>query len=295
MFVVTAESQYLQVLARRMVAAVLDRIPIEAAVLAGSAGRGNADRFSDLDILFYVDAIPTDEALGAIRGAVDGVDPVRREEPSEDFLAEEFRLSGVRTELAFFTVQPIERQLDRLLDELEDVVSPWQKLLSGIDEAMPLYGDALVARWKARLRPFPEPFRRAMIEGHWNFFALWYYGEAMAARDSELWRLDVLLDGAFNLLGALAGLNRLYFARFELKRTRELTARMPIAPPDIADRIEALFTTPPAEAATSYGALIEEARELIHRELPDLNLELPRPLACRQTQWPMPAPPQTRT
>ena len=134
-----------------------------------------------------------------------------------------------------------------------------------------------------------------MVEGHWNFSALWYHAEAMAARDSELWRRDVLLDGAFNLLGALAGLNRLYFARFELKRTRELTARMPVAPPDVADRIEALFTQSPVEAATAFGALIEETRQLIHRELPDLDLGLPQPLTSRQTRWPMPARPQARS
>jgi hypothetical protein len=52
-----------------------------------------------------------------------------------------------------------------------------------------------------------------MVERHWNFFPLWYYGDAMAARDTELWRLDMLLDAAFNLLAVLAGLNRLYFAR----------------------------------------------------------------------------------
>lgn len=220
----TSESAYLQVLARRVVAAAVERIPIRAALLAGSAGRGNADCFSDLDLLFYVDTVPASETLTEIRSAVGGVNPLRRYEPTAYANGEEFQLCGVRTEVVFLTVEHVERRLDELLEQLQDVASSRQKLLAGIAEGLPLYGEERIARWRARLEPFPEPFRRAMIERHWDFFPLWYHAEAMAARDTELWRLDVLLDGAFNLLGVLAGLNRIYFARFELK-TNERSRR----------------------------------------------------------------------
>lgn len=287
----TAESAYLQGLARRVVAATVERTTIRAALLAGSAGRGNADRFSDLDLLFYVDVVPTNDTLTEIRTAIGGVNPLRRYQPTEYANGEEFQLRGVRTEVVFLTVEHVERQLDQLLDQLEDVASRRQKLLAGIAEALPLYGDELVARWRARLHPFPETFRRAMIERHWEFFPLWYHGEAMAARDSELWRLDVLLEGAFNLLGVLAGLNRIYFARFELKRTRELVAKMELAPPALGDRIESLFLLSPNEAASAFGRLIEETRQLVQNELPDLDLKLPQPLDHRQRPWSMPAVP----
>ncbi len=284
----TPESGYLRSLARAVMTAVDERVSVQAAVLTGSAARGNADRFSDLDLLVYVTTIPASELLEEVMIAAGGVKPVRRDAPTDHFSALEFTVNGVRTELTFFTVTSVEDLLDRLLGDLEDVNSALGKVLLGIDEALPLHGEALIARWKARLRPFPEPFRRAMITAHWEFFPLWYHQDAIAARESELWRLEVLLDGAFNLLGVLAGLNRLYYARFELKRTRTLTDRMQLAPPALADRIEALFTIPPGEAAIAFGALIEETRALIHRELPDLALELPKPLSSRQRPWTMP-------
>lgn len=284
----TAESRYLRALARRVVDAAVERVAIRAVLLAGSAGRGNADRFSDLDLLFYVDTVPTSETVTEIRTAVGGVDPLRRYEPTDYANGEEFRLCGVRTEVVFLTVEHVEGQLDELLDQLQDVASSRQKLLAGIAEGLPLHGEELIARWRARLQPFPEPFRRAMIERHWDFFPLWYHAEAMVARDSELWRLDVLLDGAFNLLGVLAGLNRIYFARFELKRTRELVAGMELAPAALADRIDDLFHLPPTEAASAFGTLIEETRRLVQHELPDLDLKLPQPLDSQQTQWPIP-------
>jgi hypothetical protein len=109
--------------------------------------------------------------------------------------------------------------------------------------------------------------------------------EAMAARDSELWRLDMLLDGVFNLRGVLSGLNRIYFARFEFKRTRELVGKMQLAPPALADRVEALFRLSSSEAADAFGTLIDETQKLVASELPDMKLELPQPLASRQVPW----------
>lgn len=284
----TSESQYLQALARRVVDAAVERTAVRAALLAGSAGRGNADRFSDLDLLFYVDSVPTSETVTEIRAAVRGINPLRRYEPTDYANGEEFQLCGVRTEVVFLTVEHVEQRLDELLDQLRDVASSRQKLLAGIAEGLPLHGEELIARWRARLQPFPEPFRREMIERHWDFFPLWYHAEAMAARDSELWRLDVLLEGAFNLLGVLAGLNRIYFARFELKRTRDLVAKMELAPPALADRIENLFHLSPTEAASAFGTLIEETRQLVQQELPDLDLKLSQPLDSQQQRWPIP-------
>ena len=81
---------------------------------------------------------------------------------------------------------PGEWYLDQLLDRLEEIDSPLQKVAVGVLEGLPLHGEKLIERWQSRLRAYPEPLRRAMIERHWDFFARWYYGEAMAVRDTEL-------------------------------------------------------------------------------------------------------------
>jgi hypothetical protein len=157
----------------------------------------------------------------------------------------------------------------------------------GVLEGLPLQGEELIKRWQSRLRAYPEPLRRAMVERYWQFFPLWHHAEAMAVRDAELWRLDMLLEAAFNLLGVLAGLNRLYFSRFELKRMRALIDQMEIAPPHLADRLESLFRLEPREAADELERLVEETRVLIAGVLPDL--ELPRllrlPPKARQRPW----------
>ena len=275
---------YLCGLARQIVDAALERTPVTAALLTGSAGRGDADRFSDLDLILYVDELPTDEILDEIREAVGGVNAIRRER-TEHFCGEEFELHGVWTEVSFATVARTEWRLDQLLDRLEELDSPLPKVALGIMEALPLHGEEVIERWQRRLRDYPEPLRRALVERHWRFMPLWYYEEAFRSRDAELWRLDVLLEGSFNLLAVLAAVNRLYFTRFELKRMRALTARMTTAPPGLAERLESLFRLEPQAAAEEFERLVAETHALVQCELPDLELPLRFPVGARQRPW----------
>jgi predicted nucleotidyltransferase len=278
-------TEHLREVARLIVDAALERLPLRAAIVVGSAARGDADFYSDLDLMLYVDELPPEHIPADIRAAVGATNPISKGEPTEHFCGEEFEVDGVRAEVSFMTVARVEWRMDQLLERLEEIDSPVQKVLAGMLDGLPLYGEELVQRWQARMRDYPEPLRRAMVERHWSFFPLWYHGKAIAARDAELWRLDMLLEAAFNLLAVLAGLNRLYFRRAELKRLRALIAKMELAPPNLADRLESLFRLDPEPAAAELGRLVEETRALVTREIPDLELSLEFPPGRRQQRW----------
>jgi predicted nucleotidyltransferase len=277
-------TEHVRALARRVVAAALELGPLRAALLAGSGARGDADRYSDVDLLLYVDEQPPADRLERLRDGLDGGESVWIAEPH----LIQFAVGGVAVQVGYGTVAEMDEALDTALVRLEQVIgSPNQKMLSGLLEALPLHGEDVVARWRERTEAYPDALRRASIEHHWRFFPLWYYGDAMAVRDSELWRLDMLLEAAFNLLGVLAALNRVYFARFELKRFRAFAAKLALAPPDLADRVESLFRLPAAAAADELGRLVLETRALVARELPDLDLPLRRPPGTRIEPWPL--------
>ena len=278
-------SEHLRLLARRIVDETRKRVALRAALLAGSAGRGDADHYSDIDLLLYVDQIPSPDVVAGVRQAVGGIGGGPRVQPTEQFSTEEFDLNGVRVELSFAAVSWTDARLDDLLERLIDFDSPSQKMLSGLLEGLPLYGHELVARWKARVERYPEPLRRKMVQRYWSFFPLWYGSAAMEKRDAELWRLDVLMEAAFNLLGVLAGLNRLYFTRFQFKRTRAFVASMKIAPERLADRLESLFRLDPESAAAELGCLVEETAVLIEEQLPGLDVELRFPPGTAQQPW----------
>jgi hypothetical protein len=278
-------SEHLRLLGRRIVGEALKRVTLRAALLAGSAGRGDADHYSDIDLLLYVDRIPLPEVAAGVRQAVGGIGGGPRGRPTEQFSTEEFDLNGVRVELSFVAVSWMDARLDDLLERLIDFDSPSQKILSGLLEGFPLYGEEQIGRWKARVERYPEPLRRKMVERYWSFFPLWYGSAAMAKRDAELWRLDVLMDAAFNLLGVLAGLNRLYFTRFQFKRTRAYVASMKLAPARLAERLESLFHLDPESAAAELGRLVKETAALVEQELPGFDVELRFPPGTAQQAW----------
>jgi hypothetical protein len=278
-------SDHLRLLARRIVDETLERVALRAALLAGSAARGDADHYSDIDLLLYVDQVPSRDVVAGVRQAVGGIGGGPRVEPTETFSTEEFDLNGVRVELSFTTVSWMDARLDDLLERHIDFDSPSQKILSGLLEGLPLYGQELIGRWKARVERYPDPLRRKMVQRYWSFFPLWYGNAAIARRDAELWRLDVLMEAAFNLLGVLAGLNRLYFTRFQFKRTRAFVTSMQIAPARLAERLESLFRLDPESAAAELGRLVRETAALVEQELPGFEVEMRFPPGMTQQPW----------
>jgi hypothetical protein len=277
-----AATEHVRALARRVVGAALELGPLRGALLAGSGARGDADFYSDVDLLLYVDEEPPGDRLDRLREAVGGTNPVPIAPPQ----LVQFDVGGVAVQVGYSTVEQIDAELDGALDRLEEIIgSPNQKMLSGFLEGLPLYGEELIGRWRERVAAYPDALRVASIEHHWRFFPLWYYGDPLAVRDAELWRLDMLLEASFNLLGVLAALNRVYFARFELKRLRLLVAKLPLAPPELADRLESLFRLPAREAADELARLVVETRAIVAAELPDLELPLRRPPGEPARPW----------
>jgi predicted nucleotidyltransferase len=67
---ISAASEYLRDLARRIAAAYVARTPARAAVLVGSASTGESDEYSDIDLGILYDALPADKELDAARAAV---------------------------------------------------------------------------------------------------------------------------------------------------------------------------------------------------------------------------------
>ena len=60
-------TEQLRALARRITDAYLRHMTLSGAILAGSGARGDADRYSDLDLLLYAEEVPPAEAAAAAR------------------------------------------------------------------------------------------------------------------------------------------------------------------------------------------------------------------------------------
>ena len=253
-------------------------------LLTGSAAIGESDYSSDLDLILYYDRLPSEAALAACREELGGTDHVELGRADEEF-GEQFKVEGIDCQLGHGTVAAWERDMAAVLVGLE-VDTPIQKALGGLLQGIVLHDpDGLLAGWRARASEYPEALRVAMIEVNLAIPATWYISDRLKPRDAKLWLREELIGDAYQLLGVLAGLNRVYFSRFQFKRLRRFADSLPIAPDNLADRIDLLAEADEDLAVATLEQLVTEVRELVRVHLPAAQMPSHRPPGSRYQGW----------
>lgn len=265
----TEASLRLRQLAREISDACIAELAPRAVMLTGSAAEGVSDRWSDLDVIVYHDALPPEPAIDAVRTRLGGGDLSVLAPWDGDSYGQSFPLRGVECQVGHSTVAQTDREIDQVLVDL-DLDTPLQKAFDGMVHGVALHGDDVLAAWRRRLADYPDPLRRAMVERHLRIPPMWMADERMATRDATIFRHQMLVQSALNLLAVLSGLNRVYFSSFQFKRMRAFAAQLAIAPPDFADRLERLFDDP-HRAGDGLEVLVIETLALVERELPELD------------------------
>lgn len=277
-------SRTLLALARRIAQVYAAQPHARAIILTGSAAEGESDYYSDLDIILYYDKLPADEELLAAFQRNEGQD-YRLLGRADEEKIESYLVDGVECQCAHTTIAAWERDMAVVLEQL-DVTTPLQKALSGMLEALPLYGESLVRQWQAKLVAYPETLARAMVEHYLPVYPLWGLQERLAGRDATVWVYEMLVEIAQHLLGVLAGLNRRYYSTFQFKRMHRFVAQLDIAPPDFADRLESLFHADVASAAEQARALTRETVALVDEHMPQVDTSRARArIDFQQQAW----------
>jgi Nucleotidyltransferase domain len=273
-------AQLLRELAERLVALELEHAGPAAALLTGSASTGEADEYSDIDLILYFDgSIPDDEAIDAVRNAAGGGEAMPIGPRLENAYAIQFPVDGVQVQLAHETLASVEADIAKVVDELE-VDTPLQKALEGLHTGLALHGAETIERLRERA-VYSDEVQRAMVQTFWRFYPLWYVADQLERRDAVVWRYELMAQSAYNVLGVLAGLNRVWFTTFQLKRMGKLVDSFELAPPELTERLEALFDPDANAAVAELERLVGETRELVRERFPDLDLSLTRELSTR--------------
>jgi hypothetical protein len=74
-----------------------------------------------------------------------------------------------------------------------------------------------------------------------------------------------------NVVGVLAGLNRVYVAPEKLKRVGTVVGRMALTPPDAAARLDALLDLPRDEVKAELDDLVAGTFDLVDEQLPEVD------------------------
>jgi hypothetical protein len=279
----TAAALQLRDLAGRLAAVYRAETGADAILLTGSAATGVSDFYSDLDLIVYYRVLPPESAIAAARASVGARDAGLLAPPSEEAYGETFTVGGVPCQVVHETVAAWEQELHAVLVD-HDVDSPLQKAVAGLHEGIPLHGAELIAGWRAHA-VYPDGLARAMVERYWRFFPLWHVQGRLATRDAALWRQQVLVESALNLLGTLAGLNRVWFTTFQPKHLRAFVDQLEAAPPNLADRLESLFAASPGDAISELETLVAEVQALLRTHMPDVDADLARGPGTRECAW----------
>lgn len=242
------------------------------AFVSGSVADGTADARSDVDLSVVVDELPAAAVLeGACRRA--GGSPwlwAQADESGQQRVVA-FHVDDVEVQIAYASRAVLQDQVDELLVR-HNPDTPLHKLAEGILKAEPLFGGGALAGLQAQLADFPQGLAEAMARHHSQPATPWKALAQIVHRDAALWCRDLQVQAGYRLLGLLAAVNRRYYCTFQNKRLRQLAGSFHQAPPQLADRLEALLAAAPAEAARALHTLEGEVLALVAAAFPSLDL-----------------------
>jgi hypothetical protein len=259
--VTASETERRLAIARRIVSSLASRTELRASLLAGSVAQGIADEHSDIDLLNYYDSPPDGELFTAVVHGAGGekIDDLR------------YGFDGIEVQTSGQAISELEVRLQRI--ETGDVDWITAKVAMGLIEGTALWGDELINQWKSRAS-YPGSLRRREVEANLGWFPIWRIDDHLAARDAELFRRQMLLEGAFRVLAVLSAINRLYFSTFQFKRATAYIDRMEIKPERLAERLDRVANAPPSDAADELRKLVDETKTIVRKEMPDIDPEV---------------------
>jgi hypothetical protein len=265
------ETEKRRAIAGRIVDHLAAHSSLRATLLAGSAAQGTSDEHSDIDLLNYYDLLPDPAMFDRLMVEVGAEPRGQISPPSPEGFLGRYQLEGVEVQTGAELVEHIERRLACIATG--DVNWVTAKVAMGLLEGMPFHGEALARSWKARAA-YPDSLRRREVEANLGVFPIWKIDDHLAARDAELFRRQMLLDGAFRVVAVLSAVNRLYFTTFQFKRAGAHMAQMAVKPHQLSERLDRVANAAPSEAAEELRMLVEEVRAIVRAEMPEVEVDV---------------------
>ena len=268
-------------LARRYIEPYRERAAI--AVLGGSVAQGVADRWSDIDTIVYWDEIDRDW-LETPRAGADGERFTWVEHYPGNACLEQYRFGTVKADVAHVRLGWLDELIDGTLSgESFDTTS--LDVLRGVEESIVLFGEERYEPIRARVLDYPDALRRALVEANLTVAPSWIYDGMGRDRGDLVVFYEYVLATMRQVVGILAGLNRVYVAPEKLKRVGVVVGRMPLTPPDAAARLDALLDLPRDQVKAELDDLVGRTLDLVEEHLPDVDTTRARRL------WSLPAEP----
>jgi len=272
--------------ARRLASACAADPAVVGVLCAGSTGRGDADRWSDLELLTVWSASPDDrqrhrvpDAVGASAVRLFGYDPAEFGSADDFWLGEPGR--GLLVEVGHASADDATAALDRLLVDAEPDVH-LLIIASAYASGQPMYGD--LSAWRDRVQAYPADLGAAVIRRLGQIDNFWRWRMYVERNDPHGLRTHFA-----GVAGAVAQISCALSGRFwpGSKRPTRTLCGLPVAPVDIVERLAAVDTMPAADAANELTDLVDEAYDLVELRQPAVDVDRLREIfQFGRTPWP---------
>jgi len=256
-------------LAEKIAASYARNPKTEVVMIAGSVGRGSADRFSDIEVDVYYSEPPTEKERIAAVEECGGT--LKMLDQDDDEWEEQMLFGDFSAASSTFLVETMERYLTQVVDRCEIAPSAQVRLYS-LQHSVPTKGESRVEGWRARAEAYPQGLVSAMLRENLPFHGFWYAEEMLAARGDLLLLYDIFVRVERQILGALLGLNRIYMPTPDhIKWMDEMIGSMKFKPDDLSERLKRAFRIKPEVAVRELREIIAEVLTLVEKRLPDFD------------------------
>jgi len=294
----TAASRWRFALAGSLATWYARNADVAGVLVGGSTARGQADRFSDLELMVLWSTPPTDgargEAIDAAWGDLHQLYPY--DEASavwEDvyFMGRDTAdraQSGCLVEVSHYLVATLSALINRVIDQA-DADETLLNLMAGLADGDILAGESVIRPLQDRVAPYPDALQQAVVRryGYIDHFWRWEMYVARGNNVPEVYGLFTTI--VHHMVHLILAVNRRYFGGW--KWLASMMEQCPLAPDRTMQRIQTIYQIPPCDGAPLLAQLVDDTFDLVERHVVGVDIAGMRGLFhWQRPQWDGPPP-----
>lgn len=238
-----------------------------AMAVGGSVSRGQADAFSDLELLCFWDIFPDIETRHALVEAIgaDLIFPIDDDQNEDNLILKDIQIDVMHNTVDYYD--------NMISDAWEFHLADYQTLgfLDTITYAYPLFGEDILSVWKEKTNEYP---RELAINVIFDNLVKLHNGniELYIQRDNPTEFYAQMVAIQRKLFNILSAINKSYAGGYKWMYP-ELES-MEIAPVNIAVRFKQMFVENKFEAVEDLYALVFETLFLVKHNFPEIEFNV---------------------
>jgi predicted nucleotidyltransferase len=265
--------KYLQ-LAEKNAEGYINNPNVAAVVVTGSAAKGYADEYSDVDNLVILnDRMSRDEFDKIVENAKAEGGDLYHGTPEEGFAVYKY-IEGIKFDYGFGLKAEQEELIDNMLNnpEPDDIK---QLIISGFCESYIISGHNWVNEWKSKALNYPEQLAALMVKKYLHFHPKWVLVKMGLERNDNLFLYEDFVKAAEGIFAVMCAVNRMYYPG-KLKGAWYYMEQMKYKPDSLREKLDLLFSVGRDHAVEILSLLAKDTFDLIDKHIPEFSTERTR-------------------